>query len=52
MKTDTKLVNFNEYCPNCKNWDCLAGEDPCNECLTTPARIHSHKPINYEEKLK
>lgn len=52
MQTETKFVDFKEYCPKCKNWECLAGEDPCNECLTTPVNINSRKPINFEDKTK
>ena len=50
MQTETKFVDFKEYCPKCKNWDSLATEDPCNECLTNCTNINSHKPVNYEEK--
>ena len=50
MQTDTKEVYFNEYCKLCKNKLLKEYEDPCNECLATPANINSHKPINYEEK--
>ena len=52
MHTDTKLVDFDKYCPKCKNWIVAFTEDPCNECLTTPVNIDSHKPINFKEKVK
>ena len=46
-----KFVNFAEYCPKCKYYDTEEMEDPCNECLTCPARFDgSHKPINFKEK--
>ena len=52
MQTETKFVNFKEYCPNCKNWDSSIEKDPCNECLTNPTNINSHTPVNFEEKTK
>jgi hypothetical protein len=52
MQTETKFVCFDKYCPLCKNNKLAEEEDPCNECLTTPANINSHKPINFEEKVK
>ena len=52
MHTDTKLVDFDKYCPDCKYSTTAETEDPCNECLTTPANIDSHKPVNFEEKVK
>lgn len=53
-----KEVFFNVYCPTCKYKDIKdtdiytddAKEEPCNECLTVPAREYSHKPINWEEE--
>lgn len=44
----TKEVFFHEYCPKCKNKNVSEGEDPCNECLTYPSNIESHKPMMYE----
>jgi hypothetical protein len=52
MQIETKLVDFGIYCRLCKNDKLAEEEDPCNECLTTPANINSHKPINFEEKTK
>jgi hypothetical protein len=52
MQTETKFVCYEKYCPLCKNSNVSETEDPCNECLTTPANINSHKPINFEEKTK
>lgn len=49
MEQRTKLVNFDEYCPKCKNKDTNETEDPCNECLTYPANLDSHKPVNFKE---
>ena len=52
MQTETKIVDFDKYCPLCKNWATASIEDPCNECLTNPANIDSRKPVNFEEKVK
>lgn len=50
MIDDTKLVDFHDYCERCKNFDEDPWDDPCDECLNTPARPNSHKPINFKEK--
>lgn len=52
MQTETKIVDFVTYCQLCKNKLIVESEDPCNECLTFPTNIDSHKPINFEEKVK
>ena len=52
MQTETKIVSFEQFCKLCKYIDIAETEDPCNECLTTPANIDSHKPINFKEKVK
>jgi len=49
MQTETKEVYFNVYCKTCKYQPKAEHEDPCHDCLSTPANINSHKPINYEE---
>ena len=50
METDTKEVYFYMYCCSCKHRDKNEWEDPCNDCLSYPANIDSHKPVEYEEK--
>jgi hypothetical protein len=50
MEGNLKEVYFDQYCPTCENKDKPEGDDPCNECLDTPANVDSHKPINYKEK--
>ena len=52
MQTETKEVYFYMYCNTCKFESVNETEDPCNECLTTPANIESHKPVRFEEKVK
>ena len=50
MEIVTKLVNFARYCMTCEYRDKESYEDPCHECLSTPVREHSQKPLNYKEK--
>lgn len=46
-----KFVDFAQFCPKCKYADSKDTDDPCNECLTNPARTDgSKKPINFKEK--
>lgn len=50
MEENYKIVDFQKYCATCKHKDVEETEDPCNECLTEPARPYSQKPVNWEEK--
>ena len=50
MQFDDKEVDFNKYCTLCKDKLLSEIEDPCNECLTFPTNIDSHKPIMFEPK--
>lgn len=45
-----KEVYFHEYCKTCKHKEVKNTEDPCNECLSNPTNLYSHKPVKYEEK--
>ena len=47
---DYKEVYYHEYCEKCKHWEKADLEEPCNECLDNFMNLHSHKPINFEEK--
>ena len=49
MQIETKIVAFEVYCSKCKYAKTEDMEDPCNECLTNPTNINSHKPVNFEE---
>lgn len=44
-----KFVEFDKYCQKCRNKGTSATADPCNECLTVPAREGTRKPIKFEE---
>lgn len=45
-----KEVYYHEYCKTCKHRTGVETEDPCNECLSEPINLNTHKPVNYEEK--
>ena len=49
---DYKEVYFNEYCKTCKYLGIDDVKDPCNECLSEPVNLHSHKPVYYEADEK
>ena len=44
-----KEVYFVKYCRRCKHRNLPETKEPCNECLTSPSNIDSHKPIKFEE---
>lgn len=50
MEEGMKEVLFSEYCGKCKHSDLSEYEDPCDSCLSVPAREYSHKPMMFEEK--
>lgn len=52
MDENHQEVYFDKYCKTCKNKDTKEYEDPCNDCLSEPVNVGSHKPINWEEKEK
>lgn len=45
-----KEVYFHEYCKTCKNKKVESIEEPCNECLSEPTNLNTHRPVNYEKK--
>lgn len=47
-----KEVYFDEYCSRCIHCEQEEFDDPCHECLNTPANECSHKPIYFEEDKK
>ena len=52
MDQNYKLVNFDVYCPSCKNADKSEEDSPCDECLQIPARANSHKPEYWVESVE
>lgn len=45
-----KFADYYKYCKTCAHKDVEATEDPCDECLRTPAQEFTHRPINYKSK--
>lgn len=47
-----KLVDYEGKCSTCKFRDTSPDEDPCDECLSNPARDgdESHTPINWQPR--
>lgn len=45
-------VHFNEYCSRCKYKDVKEPNDPCEECLSNPTNLGTHRPVKYEPKKK
>lgn len=45
-------VNFSENCKNCEHYDVPECEDPCHECMDTPVREYTTKPLYFEERQK
>ena len=51
MDDNMKIVDFGRYCPLCKYEKTDQTEDPCDECLGSPARQYSSKPVNFKNKF-
>ena len=49
MEDGYKEVYFNEYCKSCEHKNKKEDETPCDECLSNPVNLFSHKPVKYEE---
>lgn len=47
-----KEVDFHEYCELCEYVEKRPDDEPCNECLTTPARKNSKKPVKFVVKTE
>lgn len=47
---ELKEVYFDQYCPTCQHKNLPESESPCDECLTEPMNIYSHKPTKWECK--
>lgn len=50
MSEAIKEVFFDIYCPTCKHFEDSSDKDPCDECLSNPGNVNSHKPIMWEDK--
>lgn len=49
MSNNQHLVHFYFWCPKCEYCEKSSNEDPCRECLNTPANVDSHKPIFFKK---
>lgn len=47
---EDKFVDFFKWCSECEYEMKTGLEDPCSECLATPVRKFSTKPVNFKEK--
>lgn len=45
-----KEVYFHEYCKKCKHRDLKEKDFPCDECISEPLNLNSHRPVKYEQK--
>lgn len=45
-----KEVYFYEYCKTCKYRAVKNVDEPCNECLSEPTNLNTHRPVKYEKK--
>jgi predicted adenine nucleotide alpha hydrolase (AANH) superfamily ATPase len=56
MESKEKEVYYDQYCGTCVYADQVDKDglpvEKCEECLSTPTNIDSHRPINYKEKRK
>lgn len=43
------IVLFHEYCNKCEYFRVSGDEEPCDKCLSVPARIGSCIPIHFKE---
>lgn len=50
MEDVMHLVEFDKYCDSCEHKDTKCTEDPCDECLGSPARQYLKQPINYKKR--
>lgn len=48
--SEYREVDFNTYCPKCKDWKTEENEEPCNDCLEHPTNLYTDKPTRFEEK--
>ena len=49
MSDYNKIVNF-EWCKKCVHWEQDEMDDPCYECLETPTKYASEKPLYFEQR--
>ena len=45
-----KEVYFHLFCQTCKHKKTAMTDEPCDECLSNPTNLYSHRPVKWEEK--
>lgn len=45
-----KEVYYYEYCKSCKHRQVKNTDEPCDECLSEPLNLNTHRPVKYEKK--
>lgn len=45
-----QFVDYFIYCKTCKYKELEGWKDPCNDCMNTPVRKNTSKPINYTKQ--
>lgn len=50
MEQIEKEVYFDKYCRTCEHKNLREDQEPCNECLTNPVNLYSHKPIKWKSE--
>ena len=50
MDDQYKEVYFGQYCKTCKHIEQEENEEPCDECLSEPINLYTHRPVKWEAK--
>lgn len=50
MINDYKEVYYHEYCTKCQYYEKDKITDRCEECMSEPINLHTHKPMKFEVK--
>jgi hypothetical protein len=52
MNDGYKEVYYYDYCYKCAHYNKDVIGERCDECLSEPVNLYTHKPVNFEEKDK
>ena len=50
MDDQYKEVYFGQYCKTCKHIELEENKEPCDECLSEPINLYTHRPVKWEAK--
>jgi hypothetical protein len=45
-----KEVYFHRYCKTCQHEKVEDTDEPCDECMSEPINLNTHRPVKYEAK--